>query len=85
MTPRAIDKTLVVCQCHRRICLQVIYGQTVRATCDCGNTISVSFPKYFADRKSELRYLIDQGAANRWEAIGIEFFIDELYELEKII
>jgi hypothetical protein len=83
MTPRAINQALIVCVCRRPICLQVIPGETVRASCVCGNVVIQSFQKIFTDRKAELRYLIDREPANRWEAIGIELLIDELNELKE--
>jgi hypothetical protein len=60
-----------------------MHGQTIRVTCECGNVICRTFPKKFENRKDELRHLVSQEPANRWEAIGIELMLDELNELEK--
>lgn len=84
LQPRIINQTIVICNCCRRpISLQVDYGNTVRVPCICGNIIVETFQPIVLDRKAELRRLIDREPANRWEAINIEFLIDELKDLEK--
>lgn len=83
MSPKVINQTLILCVCRRPIRIQVAPGQMIRVPCHCGNVVCVDFPQVFADRKAELRHLIDAEPSNRWEALGIELLIDELRELEK--
>lgn len=84
MAPRSIDRTIVICSCRKPVTMQVIPGETVRVRCGCGNIMVETFPsRKIADRKEEIRMLIEREPANRWEAIANEFLFDELKELEK--
>lgn len=83
MTPRPINRTLIICVCRRPIALQIVPGTTARVLCTCGNVIVEVFPAIVKDRKTEIRKLIDREPANRWEALGFELLQDELNDLEK--
>lgn len=84
MTPRPINRTLIICSCRRPIELHVSAGETIRTSCICGNVIITTFPNSNISREEEIRKLIQKLPRSRWEAIGQELLFDELKKLEQI-
>lgn len=85
MFPRSIDKTLILCSCRRPITFKVVPGTTVRIHCECGSVITETFPEVTSDRKKIIREMISHNPTSRWDAINMEFLLDELNDLEKNI